>query len=572
MASGGRRRLVGKVGVATLVTLALGAAIVNALGIDRGAVVSQQAERVTVPTPPATSGPLSSPHPTIEHLTVLWDTVGDANGNGRVSVRFRELGTTAWEPALPLRRVPAGNNEGFAWADRHAGSIFGLEPGTTYEIEANLVDPDGPDDLRVISATTRQVPAAMNAAPVKPATPATLSTVLNGAAAGDIIELAAGNYAGFDISRSGQPGRPIVLRGRSGATVEGEIGIFDERYVHVENLTVDGRIRFNGSDHVAITGNTINADPALGGHGIVTYLRSEDSYIADNTINGLTPWSEPSLGASGDNLGEGILVTGPGHVIEHNVVRGMRDGISFLEDSEAVDQFSIDVLNNDVYESADDGIEADFCSHNCRVVDNRVTNSFVAMSSQPGLGGPTYFVNNAIYNVAHVAFKLYRGSQGDVLVHNTVVKGGDALGIYAGRTVSHLYMRNNLFIGGPGATYNGFSNGSGRVFDVSDLDIGTVDADYDGFGSTTGAFSGRFGPVSFDGPSELRASTTERHALQVTIDVFAADVIVPTNALTVFSPPDLRIDPTSSAAGAAVEIANIGSADLGAVPVPYGPR
>lgn len=250
----------------------------------------------------------------------------------------------------------------------------------------------------------------------------------------------------------------------------------------------------------------------------------------------------------------------------------MRDGISLLEDGEAVDQFSIDVLNNDISEAGDDGVEAGFCMHNCRVVDNRVTNSFIAMSSQPGLGGPTYFVNNSIDNVAHVPFKLYRGSSGDVLLHNTVVKQGDALAMYAGRPVSDLFMRNNLFIAGPGATYNGFSNGSGQVLALADLDVSSADVDFDGFGSTTETFAGRFGAMRFDSLDALRTMTAHANAIRVDLDVFAEDVEAPADAMTLFTPPDLSVDITSPAFTAAVELANVGSLSLGATTASYGPR
>ena len=574
--------------------LGVGATAFAALGvgwIDQPVDVTEPAVRVNVPTtvpgppperPPSVDGPLSSPHPTIENLSVVWNTTGDANGNGVVSVRYRRFGSGTWLSALPLRRVEGGSNEGFTWSDRHAGSIFGLDPGVVYEIEARLVDPDGPDDLRTVSARTRTMPIQMSGAPIRSATPSTLAAVLGSAAPGDVIRLAAGAYSGFDIDRSGTPGRPIVIRGASGVVVNGEIGIFGRSDVHVENLTVNGRIRFNGSDRVAITGNTINTTVDRGGYGIVTFTRAEDSYIADNTINGLTAWQESSFGASGDNIGEGVVVTGPGHVIEHNRVSAMRDGISFLEDGDAIDQFSIDVLRNDISEAADDGVEADFCSHNCRVIENRLTNTFIAFSSQPSLGGPTYFVRNTAYNIGHVAFKLYRGSQGDVLLHNTVVKGGDAFGIYAGREVSDLYMRNNLFIGGPGATYNGFANGSGSVFAVADLVVGSADADYDGFGSTTGAFGGRFGPIRFDTLAEFRSTTTEQHATLVTLDVFASPPSLPNDATTLFAVADLRLGASSAAVDAGVALANLsvsstdrpdlGAIELGAsVPV-YGPR
>ena len=44
-------------------------------------------------------------------------------------------------------------------------------------------------------------------------------------------------------------------------------------------------------------------------------------------------------------------------------------------------------------------IEADFALHNCRIMRNRLTNCFVGISSQPGLGGPNYFLRNVMFNV-----------------------------------------------------------------------------------------------------------------------------------------------------------------------------
>lgn len=71
---------------------------------------------------------------------------------------------------------------------------------------------------------------------------------------------------------------------------------------------------------------------------------------------------------------------------------------------------------------------------NVRVVRNRITNAFIGLSSQPGLGGPTWFVRNVLYNVIFQAFKPNRSSVGDLWLHNTVVKSGDAMGVCAGRT------------------------------------------------------------------------------------------------------------------------------------------
>jgi hypothetical protein len=514
------------------------------------------------------AGTVSAPEPTLTHLSIEWAITGDSDQDGAVAVAFRPLGTTTWRAGMPLRRVPAGSNAGIGntWGNRHSGSLFGLSPGTTYEISLELVDPDGGSTQTSVQATTRAAPQPGTGA-LRPATPATLSAVLAQAQPGDIVELGAGSYTGFTLGRDGTAGLPLTLRGATGAQVDGELGLFSRRHVIVQGLTVNGRIRINGSSDVAVLGNTVNASATqFNGDGIVCYLRCARVVIADNTVNGTTAWAEASFGVSGNNRGEGILVTGPGHVIQGNVVRGFRDGISFLEDGEAVDQYSIDVLSNTVSESADDGIEADFCFHNCRIVGNTLTNSFIAFSSQPGLGGPTYFVRNVAYNVVHVPFKLYRGSIGDVLLHNTIVKTGDGFNAYPGVPIGRLYARNNLFIGGEPGTWAGFSSGSGRVVDLADLQAAGSSLDYNGYGTTRSDFRGRIGAASFDSLATLRGTTSEVHAQQVDPSVFAVAPTFPQDPRVQHGPVDLALANDLRAVDTGVPIPNINDGFAGTAP------
>jgi hypothetical protein len=553
----------------------------------RNHLVNVCGAQLTQPSGPnlAVAGTLSLPYPTLKHLSVLWPYTNDTNQNSSVQIRYRALGATSWKTGMPLRRVVGATNTNvpYTWTSRHAGSIFDLEPGTTYEVEATLIDPDGVAETRIAIATTRSVPTAIANAPVKNANPSNLSSILSGAQPGDIIQLADGTYGGFSIARSGLAGQPIVIRGSGNTVVNGEVGIFLQNYIHVERLTVNGRIRFNGSNNVSITRNTVNATTTFAGEGIVTKIRSENAYIADNVVTGVTAWQESALGNEGANLGEGILIIGPGHVIEHNRVTGFRDCISFTETVTDADQFSIDVLNNDTSIGADDGIEADFCQHNCRIIGNRITNSFVALSSQPSLGGPTYFIRNVIYNATYVAFKLHRQSNGDVIMHNTVVKNGDAFAVYTGDPFANTFTRNNLMIGGPGATLNTYSSGVGRIIDLSATTTATYDGNYDGFGSTLGTFEGRIGTVSFSSLATLRSNTSQKNAIQVGLNVFAASIAFPANGLTLYSPVDLRLASGANAIDAGIAIPNINdgfagsSPDLGAYefgrPLPvYGPR
>ncbi|HWB76970.1 MAG TPA: hypothetical protein VG755_18510 [Nannocystaceae bacterium] len=513
--------------------------------------------------------------PTLEHVTVQWLIEGDTNDNGAVTVRWRESGGT-WHEGTTLRRTPAGTVEGFAWDNKHAGTVFGLSPGTDYEIELALADPDGGCEIRTLDATTRPVPAAMDGAPVIAVDPSSFPGALDAAMPGDILELAPGNYDTFTVFADGSADAPIVIRAAAdGVIIDGEVRLDGRSYVIVQGLEVHGQIKFNDSLGLSfIRNHVITAED-----GIVTKTRSENLYIADNVVEGATVWAETSLGVDGDNIGEGIEVTGPGHVIEHNRVSGFRDCISLIEDDGAVDQHSIDVLYNDLSVCPDDGMEADFCFHDCRIMGNRFTNVFMGMSSQPGLGGPTYFIRNVIYNSAFQSFKLQRGSVGDVGWHNTVVKLGDAFNTYTTDVFSRQHFRNNIFIGGPGAAYNGYDAGEGDVIDLSSAS--DVDLDYDGYGSTAGMFTGNLGGVSFSSLAELQAMTSEAHAVELDLSVFAASVSVPAAAFPGLEPADLQL----AAGGAAIDVGepitgfdydgaapDLGAYELGSTPPVYGPR
>jgi len=528
-------------------------------------------------------GVLAFPNPTLRNISVDWKIDGDANANGQVSVHYRAQGSTTWKDGMPLRRVPAGATyrEGYTFPNRHAGSIFDLEPATTYELELMLKDPDGGCQVRTSTVTTRPVPAPMAGAPVKAVTPSTFASVAANALPGDILELAAGSYAGFTFSRDGQAGKPIVIRAkgaRDTVVIGGNITFDGRSHVHLVGVTVNGTVRFYGAKNMAFMKNAVNSN----GDGFVAWgsVPARDAYIADNVIVGPTLWNEAALGVDGANLGEGVRLMGPGHVIEHNYVRGFRDGISFVERTD-VDQWSIDVIENDIEWAADDGIEADFCQHNCRILRNRITNSFMAMSSQPSLGGPTYFIRNNVYN-AHATFKLLRGSVGDVILHNSSVKAGDGFSSNTTDIHERQYTRNNLFLGGPGGTNNGYSSGTGRAMYLPAAGT-TGDYDYDGFGSTTGSFSGRVGSISFASFSEMLTKTTEKHGVWVGMDIFATTVTMPSGLFPARAPADLRLRSGAAAVDKGLVIPNIndgfagtapdlGCFELGATPPTYGPR
>ena len=528
------------------------------------------------------AGTATAPHPTLESASIEWAIDGDDNNNGVVSVTYRETGGE-WFEAMPLVRVPGDSNEGFSWANRHAGSIFDLLPGRSYEVALELTDPDGGDATETLFVETRPEPEEPAAATLVSVTPATIDAALAAAAPNTVVELATGEYGEIVVPNDGEAGRPIIIRGAADAsvTVNGDVRIDGRSHVWVQDMRVVGKVKFNNSSNLVLQRLLVETQ----GDGIIAFGQgTTDTYISDNVVIGSTEWSEDALGVNGNNLGEGIAVTGPGNVIAYNRVTNFRDCISLLEDDGVVNQSSIDIIGNDTDVCADDAIEADFSMGNVRVLRNRMNNSFIALSSQPSLGGPTYFIRNVSFNNIFQVFKPNRGSVGDLWFHNTVVKSGDALGVYAGRVWSRATFRNNLFIGGAGGdTYNGFDTGSGLPITVADADE-SCDFDYDGFGVIDAeGFRGQVGDTQFTSFDELVNQTSENNATLVDMSIFEANVAFPDAPFPARENPDLRLAAGSAAVDQGLPLANLndgfagaapdlGAYEVGAQPPHYGPR
>ena len=515
------------------------------------------------------AGKPTAPYPTVINLAIEWKIQGDENQNGLVKVKFRKKGTTAWHDGMPLRRVPAGENKSllpllqtvpgypdFTWVNKHSGSIFDLTPNTVYEINLQLEDPDGGSTEQTIEARTRPVPRVNNLA--------------------KIIEITQGNYDTLHTV-SGTAAKPVVYRCLKGRAVFSYIDVQDKQWVYVEGLTVNNPVHdgygicLTGASNCVISRCHIDAS-----YGIVAYKPgATNCYISDNVVTGKSVWSVGTLYDDSLNQGEGIQVTGPGNVICYNKVSHYRDGLSLMEDQHAVNQMCDDFYNNDVSICTDDGIEADFCFSNCRVMRNRVTNCFVGLSSQPCLGGPNYFIRNVLYNVLHLSFKLQRFSQGDVLLHNTVVKLGT--GMTSKSPMDYAFFRNNLAIGGPPGDVNWGGWGAGNPYGSDIKDPGMHSSfDYDAVGVSGTPYIARIGEHAFE--------DVEQHGIErITMEEVFPGVRFPYNPFPAYRAPDLRPRAGSRVENAAVAIPNIndhfkgkapdcGAYEIGQQPPHYGPR
>src|SRR5215475_8264914 len=101
---------------------------------------------------------------TLVSLGFEWLIDGDDNRNATVAVSYRKEGEPTWRAGPPLLRI--GNeriNENalqYITPNGFAGSLFELDPATSYEARFVLSDPDGVDGRaeRMVTVRTRPEP------------------------------------------------------------------------------------------------------------------------------------------------------------------------------------------------------------------------------------------------------------------------------------------------------------------------------------------------------------------------------------------------------------------------------
>lgn len=393
---------------------------------------------------------------TLHSLGVFWMIQGDANRNAVVKMQVRRAGAESWTAAPPLFRIERGTGKSPVPADAwlFAGSAVGLDPGTEYDLLLSLSDPDGGTSERRLKLRTREEPRApaglteIRVAPGKNA----LRDAQRKAGPGTVFLLEPGVFPAFDAFLSGQPGRPVIFRGAGpGETViDGEgasnaVIAGDVHDVWFENLTIRNALKgvsAGNSSRIVMRGCRIR-DVS---YGLVCTVNErgdvEGFFIADNVMEGPSTWPR----SKGIESARAIQVTGMGHDICHNRLRGFADGVDTMPSSRCA---AIDIYRNEIEVMTDDGIELDFAERNVRCFENRLTNVFQGISAQPVHGGPAYFYRNVLYNVVLEPFKLHQSPSGVLLYHNTVVKKGTPFQVMTPDPVRNSVSRNNLFVGSP---------------------------------------------------------------------------------------------------------------------------
>ncbi|HUT36245.1 MAG TPA: right-handed parallel beta-helix repeat-containing protein [Planctomycetota bacterium] len=519
--------------------------------------------------------------PTLKCLGVRWLIAGDDNRNARVEVAYRKAGEAEWKKALDLFRVdPKGMRKAVQPPDGQflfAGSLFGLEQDTDYEVKLSLKDPDGGDAEQVLKMKTWAEPTLPEGGQKIEVKPGELAAAFARAKPGDTLLLAKGVYKGTFRPPNGEPGKPVALVGEGNCETvfdaEGNsnaIGAPGSHDITLHNLAFRNAkwaLNFNASSRIAVT-RCLITDCTYGFVSQNNGARQERILIADCTMRGPAAWPR----TKGIEEARGIQIAGQGHVVCYNRISGYADGIDTFSTYPCS---SIDFYGNEISECTDDGIEMDYSERNTRCFDNRLTNVYQGISTQPVWGGPVYIFRNALYNVGLETFKMHNAPSGCLFFHNTSVKEGMPLVLYTGQPVTNFVMRNNLFLGTE-ANY-GYEN-TARMRDC--------DFDFDGFGGEWKTFL-KWNAARYATLEECREKApVYKHVVAVSPDkAFASGVKPPADLKTQFDPRvnDLRLKEGSEAIDAGVELPNVNDGfagkapDLGAyelgAPLPhYGPR
>nr|MBA2304564.1 hypothetical protein [Acidobacteriota bacterium] len=411
---------------------------------------------------------------------------------------------------------------------------------------------------------------------------------LNAAQAGDVILLAPGTYAGtFVLLASGTPGRPIVIRGSTAgsAVLDGggcsgcDVLEVAGSYVHVERLTImnaSRALRFAGTNATGNVARRLAIRDVV--HGTASSQGQTDFYICDNTVNGRLQWPwvfGPNPASHWDD--RGIEVTGDGHVVCHNSIRGFGDPVVNKKRLAR----SWDIYGNDIAD-AWDGVELDEGEGNVRLFHNRFTNVMAPISIQPIFGGPGYALRNVAFNVPDEQIKLkslggVEEPSGMLVYHNTFVSPERALNLLSTITQHNFVFANNLFVG-PDAPWDP------RVVDWrAGINAGLFD--FNGY-YPDGQFM--FGTVAgfdrlFTTFAQAQAGGVESHGVLLSRSVFQTGSVGPADEELRHGAPDFTLSPGSNAIDRGARLPGINDGftgvgpDLGALeagcPVPtYGPR
>ncbi len=518
-----------------------------------------------------TSGSFRS-YSTLHSIGMEWDIGDDADHDSVCAVAYKKSTDSGWRPAQPLFRVD------YEGSDMMAGSVFFLEPGTSYDVQLVLSDPDGGNFNQNFSIQTKQVPQKNSGGRIFYVVPGSgggsgtkadpfqgIIAAQAAAAPGDIFMLTAGTYSGeSEFTKSGNSGQYIVWQGTGNGDTVFETVRVNADHIWIEGLHVEGNAyglrTYNAPEDVVITKNSFS-----GCHYCI-YLNKGGSgwYITDNTIVGDV---DP---ASGSFDGEGVeLNHSDDHTVAYNSISRVADGVSYPNRN-------CDIFANDIYDVSDDGIEGDYGYANIRIWGNRISNALHnGISLQPMNGAPWYILRNQIAAPTESALKFRDKIDRVLIAHNTFI-GWTGAQTSGNEFLVNVQSNNNLYISA--TPFYAWENSTAGTINWK------TDLNYDGFDRSGYEYGFKWNNVRYSNLAAFTAATgLETNGIQVDKSSIFANYSVPSSPPAPMAKQFMTLKPGCNAQDAGRVLANINDGytgtgpDLGAYEIGaslpwYGPR
>jgi len=515
-------------------------------------------------------------HPTFNNIGVHMTISGDDNLNSALVIFYKEQSQSVYqEAAMTMRAYPGLVIDGNTTARNfHAGSVMYLDPGTTYDIQLVLSDPDGGDVTTDIVVSTQTIPTP-NLANTRYVSPGNgggsgtladpylgLQAAADNAVAGDHFIVGPGVYAPFELLSSGTAGNPISFISEveheatiDGANISAGIIILGEFSSSITQVIIDGFRIQNGlrgidaqnAQNITVRNNIIKDVDYAYVNRRENGLES-DQYITNNFMMGRSPW--PANGIPDERA---VDLRGTNNVVSFNTIINFADGVS--TDGPAYEtSYGLDIHNNDIINIVDDHIEVDGTISNTRIYANRCFNARAGISVAPVYGGPVYILRNIIFNIENTAIKMNRGPSGILVAHNTIVADNNATESPTGW--QNTYYRNNLILA------------SRYCFEMFGIVNGSIDDwDYGAYYSTRGGMVGtewfKWNNIRYAMVPDLAASgILEENAIEVAFGEFE-NIALPDPYPVEYATEDRNFMPLAGAS-----VINSGE-DLGHINAPF---
>jgi hypothetical protein len=439
-----------------------------------------------VKSPPPVAKAISATA-TFEAIGVRVPTSGSPDPRERMPMRYRERGAKSWRDGLPLFFCPTD--------DEFRGSLVGLKPDTSYEIECWLVK--SPQKRLAVSCRTwsEDVPVGeVRPLPVSRTEPLEIRDE--------------GKADGWIVYRP-EPGKQATLA--VGDQVPYAVLCDGAAYVMIEGLTIRGgnrdAVSIRSSNHIRVRGCDIAhwGDPGTRKDGLRSGLYVDANGRLLNYLAGVRVaagstqvvvernFIHSANGTAnswqyGHPAGpQGVILdrTGGNNVVRYNDIVGSEthwwnDAIESLRngDVNGGPYQDTDIYGNVLAFSNDDGTELDGGQINVRYHHNWIRWALCGVSHAPNCSGPSYDFRNVIglgeeRLSAGSAFKMggnQRSPGMNVFLHNTIYgKGGGlrSVGFGSGKDRGAYigYSRNNLFAGPGGGDITNVSRDPRNDFD-----------------------------------------------------------------------------------------------------------